>query len=33
MFTMAIDFDGTLCEDKFPEIGSPKQDVIDLVKR
>lgn len=33
MFSMAIDFDGTLCEDRFPEIGKPKQDVIELVKR
>ena len=33
MFTIAIDFDGTLCEDKFPEIGKPKEDVIRLVKR
>lgn len=31
--TMAIDFDGTLCEDKFPEIGEPKYQIINLVKR
>lgn len=24
----AIDFDGTLCENKYPEIGEPKQEVI-----
>lgn len=33
MFSMAIDFDGTLVEDKFPEIGEPKRDVIELVRR
>lgn len=25
---IAIDFDGTLCEDKYPKIGNPKLDVI-----
>lgn len=29
---IAVDFDGTLCEDKWPEIGEPKQEVIDYVK-
>ena len=29
----AIDFDGTLCEDKYPEIGEPKQKVIDFCIR
>lgn len=29
----AIDFDGTLCEDAFPEAGAPKVEVIDYVKR
>lgn len=24
----AVDFDGTLCENKYPEIGEPKQEVI-----
>ncbi len=24
----AIDFDGTLCEDAYPEIGAPREDVI-----
>ena len=27
----AIDFDGTLCENLYPEIGEPKQKVIDFV--
>ena len=29
---IAVDFDGTLCEDKWPEIGEPKQNVIDYIK-
>lgn len=33
MFSVAVDFDGTLVEDKFPEIGEPKRDVIRLIKR
>lgn len=28
----AIDFDGTLCEDAYPEIGAPRPAVIDLCK-
>lgn len=28
----AVDFDGTLCENKFPQIGEPIQGVIDFVK-
>lgn len=28
----AVDFDGTLCEDIYPEIGPPRQDVIDFIK-
>lgn len=28
----AIDFDGTLCEDKFPKIGDPIEKTINLVK-
>lgn len=28
----AVDFDGTLCEDAFPEIGKPRLAVIDFVK-
>lgn len=30
---VAVDFDGTLCESAFPEIGDPKQAVIDYVKQ
>ena len=26
---IAVDFDGTLCENKYPEIGEPKLDVIE----
>lgn len=29
MNVYAIDFDGTLCENAWPEIGSPKMNVID----
>lgn len=29
---IAVDFDGTLCENKFPEIGEPKKYIIDIVK-
>ena len=28
----ASDFDGTLCKDKFPEIGEPNKVIIDFVK-
>ena len=31
--TIAVDFDGTLCENAFPEIGKPKHLVIDFVKQ
>lgn len=31
-YIVAVDFDGTLCENAFPEIGKPKQSVIDTVK-
>ena len=30
-YTIAIDFDGTLCEDKFPEIGAPNGCLISLL--
>lgn len=30
---VAVDFDGTLCADAFPEVGEPKPLVIDYVKR
>ena len=29
---LAVDFDGTLCEDAFPEIGAPKHNIISFVK-
>lgn len=31
MLIVAVDFDGTLCDDKFPEIGVPNWKMIDLV--
>ncbi|GHU42326.1 hypothetical protein FACS1894111_06080 [Clostridia bacterium] len=30
--TIAVDFDGTLCENRFPEIGEPKPLVIEYIK-
>lgn len=30
---IAVDFDGILCENKFPEIGSPNYEVISLVRQ
>lgn len=30
---IAVDFDGTLFEDKFPDIGEPIVEVIELIKR
>ena len=30
---VAVDFDGTLCEDNFPEIGDPKTKLIGFVKK
>lgn len=32
MKTIAVDFDGTLCENKYPSIGSAKWDVIVALK-
>ena len=32
MSVYAIDFDGTLCTDAYPEIGEPKQDIINFCK-
>lgn len=29
---IAVDFDGTLCENKWPEIGDPRNDIIERVK-
>lgn len=31
-YIIAVDFDGTLCENAFPNIGAPKMDVIDTIK-
>ena len=30
---VAVDFDGILCQDKFPEIGEPNYDMVTLVRR
>lgn len=30
---IAVDFDGTLCKNVWPEIGEPYNDVIELMKR
>lgn len=30
---IAVDFDGTLCEDRYPGIGAPKEDVIERLKQ
>lgn len=30
---IAVDFDGILCEDKFPEIGEPNYEMIHLVRQ
>ena len=32
-YTIAVDFDGTLCENRFPDIGEPKPLVIEYIKR
>lgn len=29
---IAVDFDGTLCENKFPEIGRPNKDMLRYIK-
>ena len=29
---IAVDFDGTICEHKFPEIGEPKMDTIEYLR-
>lgn len=31
-YIVAVDFDGTLCENAFPEIGEPKQNIIQVIK-
>lgn len=33
MFSIAVDFDGTLVEDKFPEIGEPRNIIINAIRR
>lgn len=30
---VAVDFDGILCQDKFPEIGKPNYDMLSFVRR
>lgn len=30
---IAVDFDGVLCENKFPDIGPPQYDVVSLVRQ
>ena len=30
---IAVDFDGTLCENNYPGIGAPKLDVINTIKK
>lgn len=32
-YTIAVDFDGTLCVNRFPDIGEPKPLVIEYIKR
>ena len=29
---IAVDFDGVLCEDRFPDIGPPNQRIIDMIR-
>lgn len=31
--TIAVDFDGTLCENRFPEIGEPKPRIISFIRQ
>lgn len=31
--TIAVDFDGTLCENRFPEIGEARPDVVEYVQK
>ena len=30
---IAVDFDGTLCENKWPDIGEPNVDLISYLKK
>ena len=29
----AVDFDGTLCTDAYPDIGAPRHEIIEFIKR
>ena len=31
-YIVAVDFDGTLCEDAYPEIGAPKKGIIETIQ-
>lgn len=31
-YTIAVDFDGTLCENKYPEIGKPNKKIINNLR-
>ncbi len=31
-FTICVDFDGTICEHRFPAIGEPKKNAIEVLK-
>lgn len=31
-YIIAVDFDGTLCDDKYPEIGEPNLELIERIK-
>lgn len=33
VYVIAVDFDGTLCENKYPEIGDPNKEMIDYLKK
>ncbi len=33
VYVIAVDFDGTLCEDQHPKIGKPNMEMIDYIKR
>lgn len=33
MYVIAVDFDGTLCENKYPDIGKPKFKIINYIKK
>ena len=31
-YIVAVDFDGTLCENAYPEIGEPRQEIIQAIR-